>query len=106
VNYRIGYHSFQCGKGKEDEGIWTAHLSGGFGVNPNSGTNQPECFTGFAIGFNHFMLHPGVHWGRTESLGGGYTLGTMVPATLMTAPLSWSYHPAFSIGFSVRVAPY
>jgi hypothetical protein len=106
ANYRIGYHLSHYGKGKEDEGIWTTHLSGGLGVNPNSGTNQPEFFTGFAIGFNHFMVHPGVHWGRTESLGGGYTLGTMVPATLMTAPLSWSYHPAFSIGFSVRVAPY
>ena len=107
VNYRIGhYRSSHYGKGKEDELVWTTHLSAGFGVNPNTGTNQPEFFLGFAIGLNHFMFHPGVHFGRTESLGGGYSLNTAVPAGVTTAPISWNYHPAFSIGFSVRVAPY
>ncbi len=107
LNYRIGnYLERHYGRGKEDEYDWTAHLSGGFGVNPNSGTNQPEFFTGFAVGCNHFMIHPGIHWGRRESLGGGYTLGSAVPAGLTSVPLEWSYHPAFSIGFSVRIAPY
>lgn len=107
VNYRIApYKSTQYGKGKEDELVWTTHLSGGFGVNPNTGTNQPEFFLGFAFGLNRFILHPGVHFGRTESLGGGYSLGAQVPPGLTSAPISWSYHPAFSIGFSVRLAPY
>jgi hypothetical protein len=107
ANYRIlPYKSTHYGKGKEDELVWTAHLSGGFGINPNTGTAQPEFFVGFAIGLNRFMFHPGVDFGRTQSLGGGYLLNTPVPAGVTTAPISWSYHPAFSIGFSVRVAPW
>ncbi|MGB9435053.1 MAG: hypothetical protein WBQ89_22600, partial [Candidatus Acidiferrum sp.] len=99
VNYRIlPYKSTRYGKGKEDELIWTVHLSGGFGVNPNSGSNQPEFFAGFAIGLNRFMFHPGVDFGRTQSLAGGYALNSPVPAGLTTAPINWSYHPAFSIG--------
>jgi hypothetical protein len=107
VNYRIvPYKSSHYGKGKEDELVWTTHLSAGFGINPNTGTNQPEFFLGLAVGMNHFMFHPGIHIGRTESLGGGYSLNTPVPAGVTTAPIIWSYHLAFSIGFSVRVAPY
>jgi hypothetical protein len=107
VNYRpFHYWTSRYGKGKEDELVWTLHLSGGFGVNPNTGTNQPEFFAGLALGLNRFMLHPGVHFGRTESLGGGFTLNGTVPTGVTAAPISWSYHPAFSIGFSVRLAPY
>lgn len=107
VNYRLGgYRTSQYGKNKEDELVWTFHVSGGFGVNPNTGTNQPEFFGGFAGGLNHFMFHLGVHAGRTESLGGGYVLNTQVPSGVMTAPISWGYHPAVAIGFSVRLAPY
>jgi len=109
VNYRFStfgrtyYGGTKPGE-KEDELIWTGHISAGFGVNPNSGTNQPEFFLGLGVGFNRFMIHPGVHFGRTQSLGGGYTLGSVAPGT--TAPINWSYHPVFSIGFSVRLAPY
>ena len=107
VNYRpFHYRTFRYGKGKEDELVWTAHLSGGFGVNPNTGTNQPEFFAGLALGLNRFMFHSGVHFGRTESLGGGFKLNCPVPTGVMAAPIAWSYHPAFSIGFSVRSAPY
>jgi hypothetical protein len=107
VNYRLPFYKSQfIGTGKEDELVWTGHLSAGFGVNPNSGTNQPEFFLGVAIGLNRFMIHPGVHFGRTESLGGGYALDTQAPSNVTTAPINWSYHPAFSIGFSVRLAPY
>jgi hypothetical protein len=107
VNYRLPFYKSQfIGTGKEDELIWTGHLSAGFGVNSNSGTNQPEFFLGFAIGLNRFMIHPGVHFGRTQSLGGGYNLNTQAPSSVTTAPIIWSYHPAFSIGFSVRLAPY
>ena len=45
VNYRIGkYKSTQYGKRKEDELVWTTALSAGLGINPNTGTNQPEFF--------------------------------------------------------------
>lgn len=107
VNYRLGgYKTSQYGRDKEDELVWTAHLSGGFGINPNTGTNQPEFFAGFAAGLNRFMFHSGVHIGRVQNLGGGYVLNTDVPSGLTAAPISWSYHPAFSIGFSVRLAPF
>jgi len=108
VNWRLGgYHSMCTGKTKENEKVVTGALSAGFGVNPNSGTNQPEFFVGAAIGINRLIFHPGVHFGRTQSLGGGFTLNSTVPMGFPgSAPISWSYHPAFSIGFSVRVAPF
>ena len=110
VNYRpAAFRQFMhYGRTKEDEGIWTESFSAGFGVNPNSGTNQPEFFGGMAIGFNRFLIHPGVHLGRTGVLGGGYSLNVPFPSGTApsTTPLIWSYHPAFSIGFSVRVAPF
>ena len=107
ANYRIlPYHSSQYGKGKEDQLVWTLSLSGGFGVNPNTGTNQPEFFAGLAAGLNRFMVHLGCDWGRMEQAGGGYTLNYPVPGTLTTAPIAWHYYPKFTAGFSVRVAPY
>lgn len=107
VNYRLPWMTTsQYGKGKEDELVWTTHLSAGFGINPNSGTNQPEGFLGFAIGLNRLLFHPGVHFGRTEGLGGGFALNSAVPPNVTKAPIVFSYHPAFSIGFSVRLAPY
>jgi hypothetical protein len=107
VNYR--FHHFwtsHYGRTKEDELVWTANLSGGFGVNSNTGTNQPEFFTGFALGLNHFMLHPGIHWGRTESLGGNFHEFDQAPMGVTSPPVTFGYHPALSIGLSVRVAPY
>ena len=106
ANYRVlPYAQSQFGKGKESQLVWTANLSGGFGVNPNTGTNQPEFFAGLALGLNRFLLHLGCDWGRVEQPGGGYTWGAQfINAT--AAPIDWRYHPKFSIGFSVRVAPY
>jgi hypothetical protein len=107
VNYRLGsYKSTLWGSTKENELVWTFNPSFGFGVNPNTGTNQPEFFGGFAIGWNRFMLHPGVHIGHTQTLGGGYGYGAQVPSGVTTPPLDWAYRFKFSIGFSVRVAPY
>ena len=106
VNYRITPYTFRYRKGgKEDTFVWTGHLSAGIGVNSNNGANQPEFFLGLAVAVNRFMIHPGVHFGRMQSLGGGFTLNTPAPDGV-TPPINWSYHPAFSIGFSVRVAPY
>ena len=112
VNYRITPHNFRYdnsmshyGKNREDALIWTGHISAGIGANTNNGATQPEFFLGLAVGLNRFMIHPGVHFGRMQSLGGGYTLNTQAPSGI-SVPINWSYHPAFSIGFSVRLAPY
>jgi hypothetical protein len=112
VNYRFTNYSFKYdkhmsyyGSTKESTLVWTGHITAGIGVNSNNGANQPEFFLGFALGLNRFLIHPGVHFGRMQSLGGGYALNTLAP-TGVTPPIDWSYHPAFSIGFSVRLAPY
>lgn len=87
----------------------TTNLSGGIGVNPNTGTNQVEYFGGGAIGFSRAMVHFGEHWGRQESLGGGYTVGNPVPtgwSSSNTVPIDWTYKHHFTLGFSVRIAPF
>jgi len=109
LNYRppfLPYASWWGGSTNEDERIITGGLSAGFGINPNSGTAQPEYFIGTFFGINKLMIHPGIHYGREQSLGGGFVEGEMVPSGLTTAPVNWKYRAAFSIGFSVRVAPY
>lgn len=107
LNYRVLPALSKRWPKREDEMIITTSVSAGFGINPNTGTAQPEFFTGLAFGFNRFMIHPGIHFGRQQSLGGGFALNTTVPSGFAgTAPISWSYHPAFSLGFSVRMAPF
>ena len=92
---------------RENELVITNGISGGIGINPNTGTNQPEFFVGDALGFSRVYVHFGAHFGRTESLGGGFQLNTVVPTGFSgSAPINWSYHPAFSIGLSVRIAPF
>lgn len=115
VNWRFTSYHFhyrkdepwygKYGKNGEDKLVWTAHLSAGFGINPNNGANQPEFFTGIAIGLNRFVVHTGAHWGRRQFIGGGYFLNGPAPGS-GAVPIEWAYRPAFSIGFSVRVAPY
>lgn len=107
VNYRIlNYKEIHWPNQEDDLGI-TTNLSGGFGINPNTGTNQPEGFFGIAIGFNRVMVHTGLDIGRVQHLGGGFTLGNPVPMNFPSpVPLTWTYEKGFSIGFSVRVAPF
>ena len=112
VNWRFTRHHFRYGenaphygKNGEDTLVWSGHLSSGFGINPNNGANQPEFFVGLAGALNRFMLHAGAHWGRRQSLGGGFNIGDKISQG-QSVPIEWSYYPAFSIGFSVRVAPY
>lgn len=108
VNYRIGPPALKTWWGQpEDELVLTNNVSAGIGVNSNTGTNQPEFFVGDTVGFSRVYLHFGVHFGRTESLGGGFQLNTVVPTGFSgSAPIDWSYHPAFAIGLSVRIAPF
>jgi hypothetical protein len=108
VNYRLWPPVLKTWWGQpESELVITNSISGGIGINPNTGTNQPEFFLGDAIGFNRVLIHLGAHFGRTENLGGGFQLNTVVPTGFTgSPPINWSYHPAFSIGFSVRLAPF
>ncbi|HXM20776.1 MAG TPA: hypothetical protein VN948_05885 [Terriglobales bacterium] len=111
VNYKIPFpfkEKLTTWPGQpETELVITNSVSTGIGVNSNTGTNQPEFFLGDAIGFNRIYVHLGVHFGRTESLGGGFKLNTPAPTGFSgSAPINWSYHPAFSIGLSVRIAPF
>jgi hypothetical protein len=108
VNYRTFKPKLTTWWGQpENELVIANSLSGGIGVNSNSGTNQPEFFAGDSVSFGRVYVHFGAHIGRTESLGGGFQLNTPVPTGFAgSAPIVWGYHPAFSIGLSVRVAPF
>jgi hypothetical protein len=69
VNYRIApYGTSYYGKRKENQLVWTTYLSAGFGVNPNTGTNQPEFSLGLAVGLNHFNVASGYpFWAHGKS---------------------------------------
>ena len=107
-NVRTGAPALKTWWGQPyNELVIAHHLSAGIGLNPNSGTTQVEFFAGDAISFSRVFIHAGAHFGRTRSLADGFNLGP-VPTGFMgsSAPITWSYHPAFSIGLSVRVAPF
>jgi hypothetical protein len=107
VNYRIAPPILKTWWGQPNsELVITHNVSAGIGINSNTGTNQPEFFGGYAIGFSRVLIHAGLHYGRTESLGGGFSFGKVPPGFTGAAPIDWSYHPAFAIGFSVRIAPF
>jgi hypothetical protein len=108
VNYRIAPPLLKTWWGQPNSELVISHnVSTGIGINSNTGTNQPEFFVGYAIGFGRSLIHAGLDYGRQQSLGEGFSLGT-VPTGFMgtTAPISWSYKPAFAIGLSVRIAPF
>jgi hypothetical protein len=108
VNYRTGKPALRTWWGEpNNELIIANNVSTGIGINPNTGTNQVEFFLGDAVSFSRVLVHAGLHFGRTESLGGGFSLGKVPSGFSGTAaPLNWAYHPAFAIGLSVRIAPF
>lgn len=107
VNFRTGGAHLTTWPGQpENELVIANSVSAGIGINPNTGTNQAEFFLGDAISFGRVYIHMGAHFGRTENLGGGFQLDTPAPTGLSSAPVNWSYHSAFSIGLSVRLAPF
>jgi hypothetical protein len=89
----------------ENELVIANSVGAGIGINPNTGTNQAEFFVGDAVSFGRVYIHLGAHFGRTESLGGGFQLNTPTNG-LTSAPINWNYHVGFSIGLSVRLAPF
>jgi hypothetical protein len=111
VNVRAGsyrwYHTIDWGRTREERLIVSGAITGGIGVNSNSGTNQPEFFGGPTLMFNKVLISPGVHIGRVERLGNGFTIGETEPTGFSgNPPLNWEYRPAFSLGISFRVAPW
>jgi hypothetical protein len=109
VNYRFLKPKLTTVWGQPETELVRAHsVSGGIGVNSNSGTNQPEFFAGYALSFNRVYLHFGADFSRNETLGGGFTLNQPTPTgfTGTTAPIDWKYQTVFGFGLSVRVAPF
>lgn len=90
-----------------NELIITQNLSAGLGLNSNSGSNQAEFFGGYAVGFSRVLIHAGLDYGRSQALAPGFSTGALPTGfTGSAVPVTWSYHPGFTIGFSVRVAPF
>jgi hypothetical protein len=112
VNLRIGPRKFYLPIGSETHPwfLLSGALTGGIGVNSNSGTNQVEFFVGPSMMFGKLIVSPGVHYGRVQSIGGGYSLNQTLPSNWPgsndTVPINWKYKPAFSIGFSFRTYPW
>jgi hypothetical protein len=83
----------------------TLNASLGVGVNPNSGTNEPEFFAGMAIGFKKLMVQLGDHIGRfQQGFTGGFNVGDTVPANFpSTLPIHKVYRNGFGIALSYRL---
>ena len=106
VNFRTPGFKLTTWPGQpENELVIANSVSAGIGINPNTGTNQAEFFVGDAVSFGRVYIHAGAHFGRTESLGGGFQLDTQTSG-VTSAPINWNYHVAFSVGLSVRIAPF
>jgi hypothetical protein len=84
---------------------FTFNLSGGVGVNPNSGTKEPEFFSGVAFGLDRMLVHLGMHTGRLQQLGGGFQIGDTVPDKTSGLPINRSYENRFAVALSFRIAP-
>lgn len=79
------------------------NLTGGVGINPNNGKNQPEFFVGGAFGFNNVYVQFGGHIGRWQELGGGFGFGETVPANFPGVPIERRYTMRPAIGLSYRL---
>ena len=85
---------------------FTFNLSGDAGVNANSGTKEPEFFSGVAFGLDRMLVHVGVHTGRLQQLRGGFQIGDTVPDKLPSdLPIGRSYENRFAVALSFRIAP-
>lgn len=79
------------------------NLTGGIGVNPNNGANQPEFFLGGALGLNNAYVQVGGHVGRWQELGNGFLIGETVPASFPGVPIERRYTMRLGIGISYRL---
>jgi hypothetical protein len=84
--------------------VFTGGLTGGFGVNPNSGTADPEYFAGIFGSVDRLMFHAGWDRGRIQTLNGQFKLGDVVPDGT-TIPTSHHFIGKFAGAISVRLYP-
>lgn len=81
-------------------------LYGSFGIAANlrdqsSGGSTAEYLLGPSIGlFRTLFLTTGIHLGNQASVGNGYSVGSPVPSTLTTVPISTTYKTGFGFGLT------
>jgi hypothetical protein len=102
-NYR--FHEFHNTSNPAIKPVFSLHASVGVGVNPNSGTNEPEFFVGPSVGIKNLLIQVGDHIGRFQKgFNGGFNIGDTVPASFPTAlPIHKIYRNAFGIALSYRL---
>ncbi len=84
--------------------LWSIGPAAGIAINPNNGSTEAEFFQGLSLGIQRFSILFGVHEGRYQEFGGGYTAGEMVPAgTSPPIVHNWAVHPAFGIAYRIPI---
>lgn len=103
LNYRLNY--LDKFKNPTKSPKFSINLSGGIGVNPNSGTNEVEFFVGPSIGYKRFFFQFGDHIGRfQEGFTGGFNIGDPFPAGFpSTLPIKKVYKHRFGFAISYRI---
>jgi hypothetical protein len=79
-------------------------IQAGLGINPNGSKTQVEYFFGPALATHGIYFSPGLHIARASYLGGGFTLGEVIPSGV-TPPVNYraTYKFAFAISYSPPV---
>ncbi|HEY0170703.1 MAG TPA: hypothetical protein VGB98_06745 [Pyrinomonadaceae bacterium] len=81
------------------------NATGGVGVNPNNGTAQVEFFAGGALNIRNVFVQLGGHFGRWQDLGGGLTIGDLLPAGVGAPPLPierrYTLRPAVGVSYKL-----
>jgi hypothetical protein len=79
-------------------------LQAGLGINPNGSKTEVEYFFGPALTMHGIYLAPGLHIARASYLGGGFSLGEVIPSGV-TPPVNYraTYRFAFAISYSPPV---
>ena len=79
-------------------------LQAGLGINPNGSKTEVEYFFGPALTMHGIYFAPGLHIARASYLGGGFSLGEVIPSGV-TPPVSYraTYRFAFGISYSPPV---
>jgi hypothetical protein len=69
--------------------------------NQSAGGSTAEYLLGPSIGlFRYFLFTPGVYFGSEATVGNGYAVGSIVPTTVTTVPVTTRYKPGFGLGIT------
>lgn len=101
----VRFFEFKDKTNPAKKSVYSLHGSLGVGVNPNSGTNEPEFFVGPSFGIKNLLIQVGDHIGRfQEGFNGGFNIGDTVPANFPTTlPIHKIYRNGFGIALSYRL---